>query len=100
VKLSAADWLLDNIRTDSVQWGVSDDDRIDVIVAYAAQLTRAPADIDEANTNRLRSVGLTDLEILALNNVVAYYNHVDRVANGLGLRSNVVAGDEGPPSAR
>jgi uncharacterized peroxidase-related enzyme len=97
LRLDAPDWLLDNIRAGAALWGVSDDDRIDVIVAYAERLTRAPALIAAADINRLRAVGLTDLDILDLNNVVAYYNYVDRVANGLGLRSALAADDERCP---
>ena len=37
----------------------------------------------------LRSVGLGDLELLDLNNVVAYYNYINRVANGLGLTTTL-----------
>src|SRR5882724_8470204 len=83
VSLNAPDWLLDNIRGAAGQWGVSDDDRIEVIVMYAAQLTRTPANVTRLVTDRLRAVGLSDLDILDLNNVVAYYNYVNRVENGL-----------------
>ena len=63
--------------------------RLDTILGYAAKLTRTPADVDEADVEDLRAVGLSDLDILDLNNVVAYYNYVNRVANGLGLRTRI-----------
>jgi uncharacterized peroxidase-related enzyme len=94
LRLNAPEWLLDNIRVASGRWSVSDDDRTDVIVAYAARLTNTPAEIQAADIDRLRAVGLTDLDILDLNSVVAYYNYVDRVAIGLGLRSDLAADDE------
>ena len=31
--------------------------------------------------------GLSDLDVLDLNNMVAYYNYINRVVMGLGLRS-------------
>ena len=51
------------------------------------QAHRTPAEIAETDVERLREVGLDDLEILDLNNIVAYYNYINRVANGLGLRT-------------
>ena len=35
------------------------------------------------------SKGLGDLDILDLNNMVAYYCYTNRVANGLGLRTRI-----------
>jgi uncharacterized peroxidase-related enzyme len=63
--------------------------RLDTILAYAAKLTRTPAEVGEADIDGLRDVGLADLDILDLNNLVAYYNYVNRVANGLGLRTRI-----------
>ena len=60
-------------------------ERLDAICAYAAKLTSTPAAMVEADVVRLRSVGLDDLDIVDLNNLVAYYNYLNRVSNGLGL---------------
>ena len=35
--------------------------------------------------------GASDLDILDLNNIVAYYCYINRVANGLGLLSEIPA---------
>jgi uncharacterized peroxidase-related enzyme len=48
--------------------------RLAAILAYAVRLTRTPADVDATDIDRLRAVGLDDLDILDLNNLVAYYN--------------------------
>ena len=61
------------------------DRRLDVICRHAAKLTLAPAGMNEPDIEALREVGLDDLDILDLNNVVAYYNYLNRVSNGLGL---------------
>lgn len=63
--------------------------RLAAILAYAVRLTSAPADVAEADVERLRDAGLDDLDILDLNNLVAYYNYINRVANGLGLRTPI-----------
>jgi uncharacterized peroxidase-related enzyme len=82
--------LLAQIQADPARVA-SGDERIDAIVAYATRLTRSPAAIAEDDVERLRAAGLSDLDILDLNNIVAYYNYVNRVANGLGLRSEIPA---------
>jgi uncharacterized peroxidase-related enzyme len=67
------------------------DARLDAIVDYTATLTRAPGATTEAQIDRLRSAGLSDADIVALNNLSAYYSYTNRVATGLGLRSEVPA---------
>jgi uncharacterized protein YciW len=37
----------------------------------------------------LRAQGLADLDILDLNNMVAYYCYTNRVTNGLGLKTSI-----------
>jgi uncharacterized peroxidase-related enzyme len=63
--------------------------RLRAILAYAVRLTRVPRDISVDDIEALRAVGLDDLDILDLNNLVAYYNYINRVANGLGLRTPI-----------
>ncbi|MPY95548.1 MAG: hypothetical protein GEV08_21570 [Acidimicrobiia bacterium] len=65
------------------------DERLDAICGYAAVLTRSPGAVAEADLARLRSFGLDDLDLVDLNNLVAYYNYINRVANGLGLRTTL-----------
>ena len=65
------------------------DRRLDTILGYAAKLTRTPSEVHEGDIERLREVGLSDLDILDLNNIVGYYNYINRVANGLGLRTRI-----------
>ena len=67
------------------------DERLDAIVQYTATLTRSPGAINEGDIERLRRVGLSDADIVALNNLSAYYCYTNRVATGLGLRSEVPA---------
>lgn len=63
------------------------DARLDAICAHASKLASTPADMNEADLDALRSHGLTDLDLVDLNNMVAYYSYINRVVMGLGLRS-------------
>ena len=46
-----------------------------------------PAAVTQDDLDPLRDHGLSDLDILDLNNMVAYYAYINRVVMGLGLRS-------------
>jgi uncharacterized peroxidase-related enzyme len=63
--------------------------RLDAICAYAAKLANEPAAMAVDDVERLRAVGLDDLDIVDVNNVVAYYCYINRVANGLGLFTEI-----------
>ena len=65
--------------------------RLDEIVRYTTILTRTPGAIGEHHIDALREAGLSDADIVALNNLTAYYSYTNRVATGLGLRSEVPA---------
>lgn len=64
-----------------------DDERLGAICRHAAKLTLRPTEMAEADLDELRSLGLDDLDIVDLNNMVAYYNYINRVVMGLGLRT-------------
>ncbi|MFK5956637.1 MAG: hypothetical protein QM477_09355 [Planctomycetota bacterium] len=53
--------------------------------AYASKLTRTPGSMQEADVLRLRDLGWSDLEIHDACQVVAYFNYVNRLADGLGV---------------
>jgi uncharacterized peroxidase-related enzyme len=55
------------------------------MIRYALRLTRAPSAIEETHIHRLRSVGFDDRAILDICQVTAYYNYVNRLADGLGV---------------
>lgn len=72
---------------------LSDVDR--ALVLFAEKLTRTPGQMQEADLDELRSLGLGDRAILDAVQVVALFNYYNRVADGLG----VSAGEDGGPDA-
>jgi uncharacterized peroxidase-related enzyme len=52
---------------------------------YARKLTLRPADMREDDLQPLRALGLDDRAIVDASQVVAYFNYVNRVAEGLGV---------------
>ena len=63
------------------------DARLDALTEHAAKLTLRPTEMTAEDLDLLRSHGLSDLDLLDLNNRVAYYNYTNRIVMGLGLRS-------------
>jgi NAD(P)H-hydrate epimerase len=59
--------------------------RLRALLAYALKLTRTPAAMTRDDVDALRAHGLDDRAIVDANQVVAYYNYVNRVADGLGV---------------
>ena len=55
------------------------------MLVYAVKLTRRPRDVSAEDVDGLRTVGFDDAAILDICQVVAYYNYVNRLADGLGV---------------
>ena len=49
------------------------------------KLTRAPAEMGEADVARLRAVGLDDVAIHDATQIIGYFNYINRVADALGV---------------
>lgn len=52
---------------------------------YAVELTRHPQRTSEDMLTPMRAAGLTERELIDVNQVIAYVNYVNRVAQGLGV---------------
>ena len=61
------------------------DRRRRAMARYGAKLTRDPASMAEADIEDLRAAGLSDAEILHLNQIAANFNYWVRTINGLGI---------------
>jgi uncharacterized peroxidase-related enzyme len=55
------------------------------LMRYAEKLTLSPGDIEESDVLALRDGGLDDGEILEANQIICYFNYVNRSLNGLGV---------------
>jgi len=52
---------------------------------YAIKLTRDPGGVTGDDADALRTAGFGDRAILDICQIVAYYNYVNRLADGLGV---------------
>jgi len=59
------------------------------VARYSDKLTLEAGAMTEHDVEDLRASGLGDLEILDANNMCAHLNYVNRIANGLGLKTEV-----------
>jgi len=75
--------LVSQLKADYTQAALSPVNR--AILDYAVKLTRAPAQVTQADVQTLRQAGLTDRAILDVAQVTAYFNFVNRLADGLGV---------------
>ena len=59
--------------------------RQQALVEYALKLTTEPASVESTDITALRAFDLDDRAIVDANQIVAYFNYVNRVADGLGV---------------
>ena len=62
------------------------DERLAAILAYAERLTLEPASVEQSHIERMRKAGLSDEAILHACEVTAYFNYVNRMADGLAVQ--------------
>ena len=55
------------------------------MLQYAEKLTCSPGNMEKVDVDRLKEAGLGDGEILEANQIVGYFNYVNRCINGLGV---------------
>ncbi|MBE1297610.1 peroxidase-related enzyme [Phycobacter azelaicus] len=64
------------------------DARQRAMLDFALQLTRASAEVEEADRQALRDVGFTDRDIWDIANVAAFFNMTNRVASATAMVPN------------
>jgi uncharacterized peroxidase-related enzyme len=59
--------------------------RVRALCDFAVKLTHEPASVSEADADGLRSHGLSDAGIHDAIQVIAFFNYINRVAEGVGI---------------
>jgi uncharacterized peroxidase-related enzyme len=76
--------LVEQLKTDYTQADL--DPKTKGILDYAAKLTRLPSSVKDADVDTLRELGCEDTEILDVCQITSYFNFVNRMAEGLGVK--------------
>ncbi|MAA50807.1 MAG: alkylhydroperoxidase [Gammaproteobacteria bacterium] len=89
---NAAHLIGDTARASQIEAAMQDHSPEDVfegaelaLMQYAEKLTLQPGEMIEADVSVLRDAGLDDGAILEANQIVCYFNYVNRSINGLGV---------------
>jgi len=59
--------------------------RLRALHGYALALTARPASVEEADVRAMLEKGLSERDVIDANQVISYFNYVNRVAEGLGV---------------
>lgn len=58
------------------------------LLQYAEKLTLRPGEMVQADVQALQAAGVDDGEILEANQIIGYFNYVNRCLNGLGVTTD------------
>jgi uncharacterized peroxidase-related enzyme len=87
--------IVDRIAED---WRKADLDPADVALCdYTEKLTKYPARVGSDDIERLRAAGFDDQGISSATQVIAYFNYINRIAEGLGVPLEDWLGADGRP---
>jgi len=82
-QLTKNETLCDTVASDYRNADVAEKDV--ALMSFAESLTRQPGDMGHSDVKALREAGFRDGDILDIVQVTAYYNFVNRMAQGLGV---------------
>ena len=80
----AEDWTTSSIS--SVQMAMCE---------FAKKLTENPSKVNKKDIELLRSYSLSDKDISQIVQIIAYFNYINRVADGLGLEPEQFIDEKG-----
>ncbi len=88
-------FLEDDIKAEKIRVCIESDDfssllssKEQALAQYAKTLTLKPTELDKSFIDHLRSLEVSDGEILEVNQVVAYFNYANRTVMGLGVNTD------------
>ncbi len=58
------------------------------LMRYTRKLTLLPGTMEQSDVTELKQCGLNDGEILEANQIIGYFNYVNRLLNGLGVTTD------------
>lgn len=73
------------------------DDPTTALLEYAEKLTADPASVGREDIAALRAHGFDDKGVSSAVQVVAYFNYINRIAEGLGVPSEEWLAEDGKP---
>ena len=82
-KISKDEGLASRIDEEGSEAGLPP--RLSAILRYAEKLSRRPAEMTRDDVAGLRNAGLDDRAVLEVAEITAYFNFVNRLADGLGV---------------
>ncbi len=57
-----------------------------LMLDYAKELTIKPFKVKQESIMKLKNTGFSDQDILDINQVISYFNYVNRIVEGLGVQ--------------
>lgn len=75
---------MEAIRKDYTRASISYKDKC--MLEYSKKLTNESYKIVENDILKLKEAGFSELQIFDINQVIAYFNYVNRIADGLGVK--------------
>jgi uncharacterized peroxidase-related enzyme len=85
--------MVDRIANDWRSAGL--DSATTALLEYAEKLTRNPSSIGRGDIDLLRAHGFDDEGISSVTQVVAYFNYINRIAEGLGVTAEGWLSEDG-----
>jgi uncharacterized peroxidase-related enzyme len=76
--------FVNRLKEDLSKVSLSPKDR--TMLHYAVKLTKNPSKMSQTDIEKLRRVGFNDEDILNINLITSYFNFVNRIALGLGVK--------------
>ena len=80
--------LVEDIKQDFSTANLNDEDK--TMLLFALKLTKETCNVSETDIYSLRNVAFTDKAILEIVQVAAYFNFVNRLVCGLGIKQEEI----------